>query len=166
MEWINEKRTQIFKKLNKISKSILNYIYFYSGFELKYKQSTIPIKNKKKIVYYQEMNIFNIMLYIVTLVFFLSIVLLFLSSCKSISSETFFDVNRIKKYFNCDEFLILFISILLISISYIIGGPIRIICIIGFCILGGITMSKKQNYTKIKLLLTEKYNSLLLQNSP
>ena len=51
MEWINEKRTQIFKKLNKISKSILNYIYFYSGFELKYKQSTIPIKNKKKIVY-------------------------------------------------------------------------------------------------------------------
>lgn len=165
MEWINEKRNQVFKKLNEISKSILNYIYFYSGFELKYKQTNIPLKNKKKIVYYQEMNIFNIMLYIVTLVFFLFIVFLFLSTCKSISSETFFDVNRIKEYFNCDEFLILFISVLLISISYIIGGPIRIIFIIGFCILGGITMSKKQNYTKIKLLLTELYKSSQLQKS-
>tara|TARA_B110001452_G_C15183330_1_gene410995 strand:+ start:741 stop:1250 length:510 start_codon:yes stop_codon:yes gene_type:complete len=150
MEWLNNKRDILLAKVNVLSENILKHMYYYAGYNLKYsmkhREKIKQQENKKRYVYYHEYNFFNILLLVYALGLLLVFVLLYAYEC-DIVSESF--LGRIKESFRCDMFISLFMAIVLLSFSYIIGGPVRIVSIIGFCVLGTITLSKRKNIYKL-----------------
>ena len=151
MNWIFSQRDALYQQLNKMSKVILEYIYYYANYDIKhnriYKDKQNNHKKKKRIVYYEEINIFNIFMVIATLGLLLLLTILYSKNCPNILSFT--NMDRIAESFNCNTFVILFISTMLIMISYIIGGPIRLILIIGFFALSIIIITKPKNIDTI-----------------
>ena len=143
MESINAKRDALMEYVEKKSEILLNYIYYYSGYDSPYNVETPVPKENKKIVYYHEFNLFNTLLFMSSIVFLLIIVYLYSFSCQNINSDSILTI--IIEHFKCKEFILLFMSIVLISLSYIIGGPLRIILLIGFYIIACVVIIKKQN---------------------
>ena len=143
MDSINAKRDTLMEYVEKKSEILLNYIYYYSGYDSPYNVPTSKPKEKIKIVYYHELDIFNTLLFMSSIVFLLVTIYLYSFSCQHINSDSILTI--IIEHFKCKEFVLLFISILLISLSYIIGGPLRIILLIGFCIIACVVIIKKQN---------------------
>jgi hypothetical protein len=150
MEWLENKRDILFAQLNILSENILKQMYYYAGYNLKYsmkhREKIKQQENKKRYVYYHEYNFFNILLLVYALGLLLVFVLLYAYEC-DIVSESF--LGRIQESFRCDMFISLFMSIVLLSFSYIIGGPIRIISIIGFCVIATIILLKRKNIHKL-----------------
>ena len=146
MEWLETTRDKVFDKIDIMAETLLNYTRYYAGYNLQHNYIHKQKKIRKKpvpIEYYQEINFFNTILLIFTFVFLLLLILFYSKNCKPLTSLSIID--SIRELFTCDTFVFLFMSIVLITISYIIGGPVRIIFIIGFCILSVMVISKSKN---------------------
>lgn len=163
MDMVTEKHDSIIESINKTSKTMLNYIYHYSGYNLKYNVQQTPTNiSKPKLVYYHEINGFNILLFMYSLISFLLLIYIYNSECADVISISI--VDRIREYARCKEFVLVCISIILISTAYIIGGPIRLILIIAFNVISSITLTSQKNRTKLIDLAIKVYTTLTRKN--
>ena len=162
--------------LEKYIRKILRFLFLFwdKGTMMKrasYVKRKMQPKNQP---YYNDINIINIIFIITSLITLLLLCYFVTQTCDIIDSDNFSE--RIQQYMKCEHFIILLLSMFIISISYILGGIIRLVGMIGYVIIAlSITLKKnnqillKQNIKHIKnelKIFMNEFIQILIINNP
>lgn len=162
--------------LEKYTIKILRFIFLFWDKSTMMKRASY-VKRKmqpKNQPYYNDINIINIIFIITSLITLLLLCYFVTQTCDIIDSDIL--SVRIQQYMKCEHFIILLLSMFIISISYIMGGIIRLVGMIGYVIISlSITLKKnnqillKQNIKHIKnelKMFMNEFIQILIINNP
>ena len=162
--------------INKHAKYILNQFYFfvdkdYFLFSLyktknainrprgKDRESYTPDDyNSLYYVYYSYLSFFKIIWIALCIIMLLLMVFYVKNSCSNVVSNDI--VSRLLELLQCHNFMMLALIFIIITLSYIFGGYIRLIGIISFVIISIIISFKPENIQTLTNTVQEAYTNI------
>ena len=150
--------------INKHAKYILDRFYFFVNkdfllFSLyKAKHDANRPQDKGYYVYYSYLSFFKIIWIAICIIMLLLMVLYVKNSCSNVVSDDMF--TRLLESLQCHNFMMLVLIFIIITLSYIFGGYIRLIGIISFVIISIIISFKSENIRTLTNTVQEAYTNI------
>ena len=116
------------------------------------------VKESNSYVYYTYVTIWKFICITICIIMLLLVVFFIKDSCANITSDSHF--KRLFESLQCNNISMLATIILIITISYLLGGYIRLIGMIGFIIIAISLIFKPQNMAKITKSIQDIYNTV------
>ena len=116
------------------------------------------VKDSNAYVYYTYVTVWKLICIATCIILLLLVVFFIKDSCPNITSDNHF--KRLVESLHCNNISMLSIIIIIITISYILGGYIRLIGMIGFIIIAISLLFKPRNMEKITKSIRDIYNTI------
>jgi len=156
------------KHINFYSKYILRTFLYYTNtdyllWSLKTTHSDInKPKGEDYYVYYSYITIWKILWIALCIIILLLMVFYIKDACPSVQSEDMF--TRSIELVQCDNFIMLIFLFIIITLSYILGGYIRVFGMVGFIIIGISISLKPENIRKLSTSIQNIYTGVVQEN--